>query len=56
MLNIADAMVISTISASVNRRRMVSHNALSLFAVLSVTASAQATAAFSRSSNNGDDR
>src|SRR5207302_6010856 len=49
MLNIAEARVISTISASLNKRFIVSHSALSLFAVLPVTASAQAMVAFSRS-------
>ncbi len=53
MLNMADAKVISTISASLNSRFMVSHSALSLLAVLRVTASDQAITAFSRSLNSG---
>jgi hypothetical protein len=49
MLNMAQAIEISTISTSVNKRRVFSQTALSLLAVLRVIASDHAMAARSRS-------
>jgi len=53
MLNTAVIIEISTISASVNKRRISAHVASSRLAVLSVIASAHARTAFSLSLNNG---